>query len=111
MLAIVLRPSATSSGVDDVLAELSSVHGLEKWTCRSSVGGGSSTESLPSVATTAFPPGPTLALQSLSGHGSLSTPRITSHPAEMAPAEKPCGEGAGSCVTLHVQACVVHWYW
>eukprot|EP00966_Prymnesium_polylepis_P334463 7389844-Prymnesium_polylepis.2 len=84
-------PLAISSGVAEApRAQDKSVQGLLACTCKSGAGGGRSTWSppLPSVARHAVPPD-TLALQSLRGTGSESTPRITSAPASSAPAEKP----------------------
>ena len=64
------------------------VHGVLMWTCRSGAAGGSSTESLTSVATTVVVPG-AFAPSSFKGAGSESTARTTSAPASSAPHVNP----------------------
>ena len=82
------------------------MHGVDAWMWRCGDGGGSETASPlgPSEEITARPP-ETLALHSLSGTGSWSTPKITSAPAAMAPAEKPPSPEKRSTTFIYLSYC------
>eukprot|EP00964_Phaeocystis_antarctica_P065675 scaffold39643_cov71-Phaeocystis_antarctica.AAC.9 len=100
-------PEATSAGVAErPRAGLRSVHGVEAWTWRCGDGGGNETASPlgPSEERTARPP-ETLALQSFRGTGSWSTPKITSAPAAMAPAENPPSPENRSTTFIYLSYC------